>query len=704
MKEKDFERSTVEIPKNSSWSKLQQSFLAKLFAMLLTIVFSLLLIVNSAGLGIYTYLTGEYKTQDEFSEAVLKETIELCIVSGYLYDYHLEIVTYGDNLGAEIVFGAGAVEFGAVENMNALRIDFDTDEFYYYQAYDDYKIQLAELEESGDTEAAEELAAQFKLDCENSSLSFFVDTNFPDFDKFSVAYSFADYIYNSPLMTYIIVLSLAIIILVAFLFTSAGKIKEGKSVLEKLPLEIFLLAAGIISCGVAGCILAILHAFDSYSSTYFYNINWFIILCYIAIFSIAVITGLLLCMSIKARISSKTLMKNTLVYKTIHLFSKNLSVLIKFSIMYILSLCIQFYLLRMLTSYFYGEIVILYAAVNFAILAIGIYYITMKKRILDGLNSITNFEGDAPIDTSGMYGSFKKEAEKINNISQTVDEAVSERMKSEYFKTELITNVSHDIKTPLTSIINYSDLICKEETDNEKITEYSDVLYRQSNRLKKLIEDLLEASKASTGNLSVELAPCEVATFLSQTIGEYSEKFQKSQLELICTQNEANITIQADSRHLFRVFENLLNNTCKYAHENTRVYVTVEKVGSKVYISFKNISKVPLNITADELLERFVRGDSSRNSDGNGLGLSIASSLTEIQGGELKLVIDGDLFKAILVFDVFEETEKVTEPHRQETEVIEYVKQSKPSFAQRLKDKIQKFKGKIRKLKGKIRK
>ncbi len=600
MKEKDFERTTVETPKVSSWAKLQQSSLAKFFAMLLTIVFSLLLIVNSAGLGIYTYLTGEYKTQDEFSEAVLKETVELSINSGYLYDFHLEVITIPkSNVSAELKFGEEVTQYGETENANPLVIEYATDEFYYYQAYDEYKLELAALEESGDTEAAEELTTQFRAACDDSALTFYVDTNFPNFDKFSVAYSYADYIYNSPLITYIVVLSLVIILLVAFLFASAGKCKNGKSILEKPPLEFFMLAFGLIALVMFYVLLTLLHACDSYSSTYFYNINWFMTLCYIAIFSVSVITGLIFCMSIKVRVSSKTLLKNTLVYKTINLFSKNLSVLIKFSIAYIASLIIQFYFLSMLTSYFSDEIVFIYAFINIVVLAVGLYYITMKKRVIDGLNSITNFEGDAPIDTKGMFGTFKTEAEKINNISQTVDTAVSERMKSEYFKTELITNVSHDIKTPLTSIINYSDLICKEETDNENIKEYSDVLYRQSNRLKKLIEDLLEASKASTGNLSVELAPCEVATFLSQTIGEYSEKFQKSQLELVCTQNEANITIQADSRHLFRVFENLLNNTCKYAQESTRVYVTVEKVGDNVYISFKNISKFQLNITAD---------------------------------------------------------------------------------------------------------
>lgn len=254
------------------------------------------------------------------------------------------------------------------------------------------------------------------------------------------------------------------------------------------------------------------------------------------------------------------------------------------------------------------------------------------------------------VDTSKMLWDLKEHGENLNSISLGMTKAVDERMKSERLKTELITNVSHDIKTPLTSIINYVDLISKEESGNEKIDEYAAVLARQSERLKKLIEDLVEASKATTGNVEVSLAPCDAGVLASQTAGEYAEKLSQSALSAIVTAPEAPLMIMADGRLLWRVFDNLMNNVCKYAQPDTRVYISAEKNGGDVLISLKNISKYPLNIKSDELLERFVRGDSSRSTEGSGLGLSIAKSLTELMGGAFELTIDGDLFKAALRF------------------------------------------------------
>ena len=225
-------------------------------------------------------------------------------------------------------------------------------------------------------------------------------------------------------------------------------------------------------------------------------------------------------------------------------------------------------------------------------------------------------------------------------------------MKSEHLKTELITNVSHDLKTPLTSIINYADLLGTQNADPEQVAEYAEVLLRQSKRLKKLLDDLLEASKATTGNLEVNLEPCEISVLLSQAVGEYEQRFEEKQLALIVRQPEESVVITADGRHLWRVFDNLLNNICKYAQENTRVYLTVEKDEREVRIIFRNMSKYPLELSAEELEERFVRGDKSRHMEGNGLGLSIAGSLTELQGGHMDITTDGDLFKVILKFPV----------------------------------------------------
>lgn len=255
-----------------------------------------------------------------------------------------------------------------------------------------------------------------------------------------------------------------------------------------------------------------------------------------------------------------------------------------------------------------------------------------------------------PIDTKKLIWKFKEHGENINKVSVGIQLAVNERMKSEHFKTELITNVSHDIKTPLTSIINYVDLIKKEEIQDEKVQGYVEVLDRQSARLKKLIEDLMEASKASTGNLAVNLEECDVEVLLTQVIGEFEERLQKNQLEILVSKPDHPVKMMADGRHMWRVLDNLLNNACKYSLPGSRVYVSLQQEKNEAVIVFKNISKTALNIPSDELMERFVRGDSSRNTEGSGLGLSIAQSLTELMGGSMKLEIDGDLFKVTLRF------------------------------------------------------
>lgn len=254
------------------------------------------------------------------------------------------------------------------------------------------------------------------------------------------------------------------------------------------------------------------------------------------------------------------------------------------------------------------------------------------------------------VDTSKMFWDFKQYGYTLNHITEGMQTALEERMKSEHFKTELITNVSHDIKTPLTSIINYTDLLSKEDLDNPKAAEYLEVLIRQSARLKKLIEDLIEASKASAGTLKVNWENCEPEVLLTQAAGEYEERLRSKNLELIVHISEEGLTIRADGRHLWRVFDNLLNNIYKYAQPGTRVYLDMERKDGRAVILFRNTSGCALHMSGDELRERFVRGDSSRNTEGSGLGLSIAESLTELMGGTLDLIIDGDLFKVILTF------------------------------------------------------
>lgn len=282
---------------------------------------------------------------------------------------------------------------------------------------------------------------------------------------------------------------------------------------------------------------------------------------------------------------------------------------------------------------------------------LAVLYIAVSLRTLQkGGEKLARGDFSEPIDTRYLLWDFKRYGQELNDVQGGLEQAVQEQMKAEHLKTELITNVSHDIKTPLTSIVNYVDLLKKEDIPSPNAQEYIAVLDRQSHRLKKLTEDLVEASKASSGALNVELQPTDVNVLLSQIEGEYQERLAACHLTLVTQPPAPGTMIQADSRLLSRVMDNLVSNVCKYAMENTRVYVTAAARDGQAVISFKNVSRDELNISPDELMERFVRGDASRHSEGSGLGLSIARSLVQLQGGTFALSIDADLFRADIVF------------------------------------------------------
>lgn len=284
------------------------------------------------------------------------------------------------------------------------------------------------------------------------------------------------------------------------------------------------------------------------------------------------------------------------------------------------------------------------------------YYKIMKevdkfKQIHDATEKIYKGDTDIKLDESLYTGVLKELAIYINDIAGGFSNAIKESLKSERLKTELITNVSHDIKTPLTSIINYVDLLKQENIQNEKAKEYIEVLDNKSQRLKKLIEDLVEASKASSENIKINKEVLNVKELLNQVTGEFEDKFNSRCLNIISKLPEETVYIKADSRYLYRVLENTYSNVAKYAEENTRVYIDcILEEKNTVAIYVKNISKDELNISADELMQRFVRGDKSRNTEGSGLGLSIAKSLTELQDGTFNIYLDGDLFKVAIKF------------------------------------------------------
>lgn len=368
-------------------------------------------------------------------------------------------------------------------------------------------------------------------------------------------------------------------------------------------------------------------------------------------------------LSLVRRIKAGTLWKNSLIRTVLkwigkcsgkladfaRAFSRNTAEKVKVLLVGGAFLFLQFLIIGCVFS---GAGVFLLAlmAVDVAVMIFAIRKADGQDRIMDGLKKISDGELQYKIKTDTLTGKQKVMAEYINNIGGGLDAAVENSLKKERMQTELITNVSHDLKTPLTSIINYVDLMKRENPTDPKIQEYLRILDEKSQRLKVLTEDVVEASKASTGNIKLEMNDIDFVEMVQQVIGEFEEKFQEKNLTMMVHFTDEPSIIYADGQRMWRVLENVFGNVVKYAMEGTRVYAEISNRNKKVTFSLKNISAQPLNISADELTERFIRGDVARNTEGSGLGLSIAKSLTELQGGEFKLYLDGDLFKVMITF------------------------------------------------------
>lgn len=365
-----------------------------------------------------------------------------------------------------------------------------------------------------------------------------------------------------------------------------------------------------------------------------------------------------LCMTTAARIKTGTLFKNTLIYRLCTGVGMGASsMLSSISGAWRFSLAFAGYLLiNALLSYrfftrggFLTFLILL--AINGGALYLLLNMIRQMRTLSAAGQAMANGDLSYCVDTSGMKREFREHGENLNSIGRGMAIAVNERMKSERFKTELITNVSHDLKTPLTSIVTYIDLLQKEDIQDEKAKEYIDTIARQSKKLKKLTEDLIDASKASSGALNVNMERVNISELLRQSSAEYGERMEAVNITPVVNMPEEDIYVRADGRLLWRVVENLLQNICRHGMPGTRAYLEARTENGRAVVSFKNISQQQLNIPVEELLERFVQGDESRSRGGSGLGLSIAESLTELMKGKLKLSLDGDLFKVELWFD-----------------------------------------------------
>lgn len=443
------------------------------------------------------------------------------------------------------------------------------------------------------------------------------------------------------------------IILFAFIMRSSGHYGGSDEItasfLDRIPFDVYLPLATFIGYFTFGMVEITSHIFA---------------LAFIFICSVYLVF-IFSCITLSVRCKNRTLLTNTIIYRAAKLLYKWLKSALKNTGFYFSNLSVIWKSALIIAAMLISELVVfsicvwnepgtyvIYRMAEAVVVVLLIFKTLIGlSRVDKGINEIVAGNTSYKIDTEKMSLGMKRRAEKLNGINGAVSKAVNQQLKSEKLKTELITNVSHDIKTPLTSIINYVDLLGKENIETQPAKDYIEVISRQSARLKKLIEDLVEASKASTGNIQAQLATTPLALFINQAVGEYADRAQKNNLELVFDSPEEEVYILADGKLLWRIFDNLLGNACKYAQPGTRIYIDMERFGKKVIITFKNISKNQLNISSDELMERFVRGDSSRNTEGSGLGLSIARSLTEILSGKMTLKIDGDLFKATLIFD-----------------------------------------------------
>lgn len=488
----------------------------------------------------------------------------------------------------------------------------------------------------------------------------YVSEDIVNSERVRLMYWFIDFAYPLRYSVYIIgvMAVIAEALLLIFLYCAEGHRADGSvklNHLDRAPFDL-VTAAGIVIISLMAVLVS--------DIGYYGNTVGRILIIGLAI-TVCYFTALAYTLTFAARIKNGTLLKNNVIYKVCILLWRvlkkagrgvkslfeSISLVKKAALIVGTALFMEMLVLIICLSTGSIFIAFWWMMVSAIIGIAVIYTAAVMKKIKQGGERIAAGDLQYKIDNSKMRGEFREFSESLNNINLGLQNAVNEKMKSEHFRTELITNVSHDIKTPLTSIINYVDLIKKEDPENENIKQYIEVLDRQSGRLKKLIEDLVEASKASTGNIAVNLSECEVGVLLSQTVGEFDERLSKSGLTAVLKQPDTPVKIMADGRHLWRVFDNLMSNICKYSQPDTRVYMDVRRSDGKAVITFRNISKYELNISGDELMERFVRGDSSRNTEGSGLGLSIAESLVALQNGQMKIDVDGDLFKVTLTFD-----------------------------------------------------
>lgn len=481
-----------------------------------------------------------------------------------------------------------------------------------------------------------------------------------EFQIYNTMYNIVSQTYQSAPSVLVISAFLLVIACIYIIF-SIGHKKDEEGIytdsLDKISFEIVAIISGTLLTFEGVVLITLFKIIADITNITASMLNTGIISCILMGIVIYVTLAITL-VTIIRRIKAKIFWKNTLCYKFIKWVKRNTTDLVFKDINTTKKLVLVFGAFIVIQS------ILIVAALSgfiYVLLLLGFWYILFRILLekFTGMNKIRNkidnmYKGDVdnPLNEEEFKGEQKEIAKELNDISGGLSNAINEAMKSERLKTELITNVSHDIKTPLTSIINYVDLMKNENIENPKVQEYLEILDNKSQRLKKLTEDLVEASKASSGNIKLTIEKLNLKELIKQVRGEFEDKFEKRGLTIIETLPEEEIYIEADSRYMYRVLENMYVNISKYALESSRVYIDVEKENDTAKVILKNISKDKLNISVDELMQRFVRGDSARSTEGSGLGISIAKSLTELQNGKFNIYLDGDLFKVVIEFKI----------------------------------------------------
>jgi len=635
--------------KERSKKRLRSSYLWKVIAFLL---FALAATLDLIGMNAIAYLStaGAYDGISRYSDTADAKARAAATANNYvLYALSIDSFYIGDpNRSFDRENSNLAVEIYEVATNQLIYKNFDVEEstlqgtayFYgdssdgYFQDYIDknseptYRIEYA---------LAKDLSARDDF--------YYCDT------VYNIQYKFRYIVFPIEFLSIITLIGS-----VVFLFYGSGHVDDKPGItlswIDKIPLDVF--AFVVLAVWTYASYYVYNHGFPDiainfYQQGYYYGFAKASIIKYMMVIVGGVIPflqfTLLFFLSLAARIKYGNWYKNTLIYYIGTIISNLLQIGGYFPAFLLGSFVfwVVFYFLVQLQLYVLLGIFLFIA--SYALFWRAYESVLLKKAI----HKFANGETDFSFSTSKLSNFFKVQAKDLYKIKDFAEAAARKSIRAEHLQNELITNVSHDIKTPLTSIINYVHLLQNVE-DSEQAKKYLAVLEKQSKRLQKLTEDLIEASKASTGNITVNIMPNDLHELLEQAIGEYSDRFEACKLEIVTNIPDNARSVMADGRLLWRVFSNLFSNLVKYAQPETRVYInSIRTIDNNIMISIKNVSREALNISAEELTQRFVRGDESRHSEGSGLGLNIVENLVNLQNGHFNIVIDGDLFRTNII-------------------------------------------------------